>query len=147
LQRAPYLAGQFLRVHLLALDRRQPFELVLRSAQSRLPPLLIPLLTPAAAGNHVALALAHNFHHLRAVPQLGRLFGGQVRQQLFQRAGAQARHILELELIHGLQIDLAAHAAIKHEDRLADAETAAQGAQQSLERGGIGAVAAQHFQM
>src|SRR5438067_5624024 len=30
---------------------------------------------------------------------------------------------LELQLVHGLQIDLAAHAAIKHEDRLADAET------------------------
>src|SRR5256884_4604721 len=59
---------------------------------------------------------------------------------------SQPRHILELQLVHGLQIDLAAHAAIKHEDRLADAETAPQGAQQSL-RGGIAAVAAQDLQM
>src|SRR5207248_4263494 len=57
LQRASHLASQFLRVHLFALDRRQPLEFVLCFAQSRLPPLLIPLLTPAAASNHVALAL------------------------------------------------------------------------------------------
>src|SRR5438067_1701762 len=54
---------------------------------------------------------------------------------------------LELQLVHGFQIDLAAHAAIKHEDRLADAETAPQGAQQSLQRGGIAAVAPQDLQM
>src|ERR1700739_4797173 len=72
LQRASHLASQFLRVHLFALDRRQPLEVVLRFAQSRLPPLLISLLTPGTAGNHVALALAHDFHHLRAVPQLRR---------------------------------------------------------------------------
>src|SRR2546429_13263 len=60
---------------------------------------------------------------------------------------SQPRHILELQLVHGLQIDLAAHAAIKHEDRLADAETAPQGAQQSLQRGGIAAVAPQDLQM
>src|SRR6184192_4122436 len=76
---ASYVASQFLRVHLFTLDRRQPFEFVLRFAQSRLPPLLISLLTPGTAGNHVALALAHDFHHLRAIPQLGRLFGGQAR--------------------------------------------------------------------
>src|SRR6266576_3154948 len=78
LQRASHLASQFLRVHLFALDRRQPLEFVLCFAQSRLPPLLIPLLTPGAASNHVAFALAHDFHHLRAIPQLGRLFGGKL---------------------------------------------------------------------
>src|ERR1700752_1394773 len=79
LQRASHLASQFLRVRLFALDRRQPFEFVLRFAQSRLPPLLIPLLTPGAASNHVAFALAYDFHHLGAVPQLRRLLGGQAR--------------------------------------------------------------------
>src|SRR2546428_12535526 len=54
LQRASHLASQFLRVHLSALARRQPLEFVLRFAQSRLPPLLISLLTPGAASNHVA---------------------------------------------------------------------------------------------
>src|SRR6266576_2383405 len=37
LQRASHLASQFLRVHLFALDRRQPLEFVLCFAQSRLP--------------------------------------------------------------------------------------------------------------
>src|SRR5207302_2000004 len=53
LQRASHLASQFLRVHLFALDRRQPLEFVLRFAQSRLPPLLISLLTPGTASNYV----------------------------------------------------------------------------------------------
>src|SRR5213076_3616283 len=87
LKRASHLASQFLRVHLFALDRRQPLEFVLCFAQSRLTPLLISLLTPGTAGNHVALALAHDFHHLRAIPQLGRLFGGQARVQTATRLG------------------------------------------------------------
>src|SRR5205823_11978142 len=53
LQRASHLASQFLRVHLFALDRRQPLEFVFRFAQSRLPPLVISRLTPGTASNHV----------------------------------------------------------------------------------------------
>src|SRR5205085_11930956 len=45
LQRASHLASQFLRIHLFALDRCQPSQVVLLFASSALPPLLMPLVT------------------------------------------------------------------------------------------------------
>jgi hypothetical protein len=64
LQAAPHLTGELLDVEFLTLDRGQAFELRLRFVDPALPALLIPLLTPGATGNDVALALVSDFHEL-----------------------------------------------------------------------------------
>ena len=46
--------------------------------------LLIPLLTPRAAGNHAALALVRDFHEVLAVPQFELLFQAQLLHQAVQ---------------------------------------------------------------
>src|SRR3974377_1495800 len=78
LQHSPYLAGEFLRVDLLALYRRHPFELGFGLGQSSRAPLLVPLLSPRSAGNHVALVLPYDFHDLGGIPELRRLLRRQL---------------------------------------------------------------------
>ena len=64
--------------------------------------------------------------------------------QLFQGGVAEPGDELEPALFQRLQVDLAAHAAIEDEDRLADLEAAAQDFDKALQGSGIGPVAAEH---
>src|SRR2546429_8345943 len=59
----------------------------LSRSQSRLPPLLISLLTPGTASNHVAFALAHDFHH----PGDGNRARGQTLRDCWRVLASAAR--------------------------------------------------------
>ena len=62
------LAGKLLRINFLALDGGHSPELGLRFGEPSLAPLLVALLPPRAASNHIAFAFLDNFHHFGSVP-------------------------------------------------------------------------------
>ena len=71
LQGPAHLAGQFLGIDLLALNRGQALEFGLCLGQPDLSSFLVALLPPRSAGNHITFVSSHYLHQLCAVPQFG----------------------------------------------------------------------------
>src|ERR1035441_2913469 len=134
LQTAAHLTGQLLQVNFLALDRRQALQLRFGLGHPALAAILIPLLTPRATGDHITLALVADLQEPWVVAQLHLLFQRQLGDQRLQRRCREPRHIAQLGLGHGLQVDPASHAAIKDEGRFGDPKATPQGMQEPLER-------------
>jgi len=96
--------------------------------------VLIPLLTPRATGDHITLALLAELQEPRAVAQLQLLFQRQLGDQRLQGGRREPGYIAQFGCGHGLQVDPAAHAAIKDEGRFGDPKATPQGMQEPLER-------------
>ncbi len=144
LQGASGLAGDLLRVGPGTFGGGEFGQRGLGLGDPRRAALLVALLPPRAAGHDVPLSLLHDLDELIGIGQLELLVLRQLAQQLLQGGVAEAGHELEPALFQRLQVELAAHAAVESEHRLADLETPAQDFDEALQGRRIGPVATQH---
>jgi len=100
-----------------------------------------------STGDYVAFALVGDFEHLSSIRKFELLFLGQFGQEGFHCRVGQAGHKLHLRRAQGIQVEGAAHPAVKYKGRLADAKTPAHRGQQAREGFVVSPVASQDFQM
>ena len=94
---------------------------------------------PEASGEDLALAAVLDFEEAVGVAEFELGAGGEG----FEGGVGEAGDEFEAFVFEGLEVDFAAHAAIKNEDGVLDFKTSAKDFDSASQRGGVGAVASQ----
>lgn len=143
LEGASGLAGESLCVGLGALGGGEFGEGGLGFGNAKFPSFPVAVFAPGASGDDMAFAVVLDFDEAVGVGEFELGFAGKVFEEGFEGGIGEAGDELEAFVFEGLEVDFAAHAAVKDEDGVLDLKAAAEDFDSALQRGGVGAVAAQ----
>jgi hypothetical protein len=89
----------------------------------------------------MALAVVLDFDEAVGVGEFELSFAGKVFEEGFEAGVGEACDEFEAFVFEGLEVDFAAHAAVKNEDGFWDLKTSAKDFYRASQRGGVGTVA------
>jgi hypothetical protein len=143
LEGASGLAGDFLGVGLGALGGGELGEGGFGFGDAELAAFLVALFAPGTSGDDMAFAVVLDFDELVGVGEFELGFAGKVFEKGFEGGVGEAGDEFEAFVLEGLEVDFAAHAAVKNEDGVLDLKASAKDFDRAAQRGGVGAVASQ----
>jgi len=143
LEGASGLAGDFLCVGLAALGGGELGEGGFGFGDAEFTAFTVALFAPGASGNDMALAVVFDFDEAVGVGEFELGFAGKVFEKGFEGGVGEAGDEFEAFVLEGLEVDFAAHAAVKNEDGALDLKAAAKDFDSASQGGGVGAVASQ----
>ena len=143
LEGASGLAGDFLGVGLGALGGGELGEGGFSFGNAKFPAFLVALFAPGASGDDMTFAVVLNFDEAVGVGEFELGFAGKVFEESFEAGVGEAGDEFEAFVFEGLEVDFAAHAAVKNEDGVLDLKAAAKDFYRSSQRCGVGAIAPQ----
>ncbi len=143
LEGASGLAGDFLGVGLGALGGGELGEGGFGFGNAKFPAFLVALFAPGASGDDMTFAVVLNFDEAVGVGEFELGFAGKVFEESFEAGVGEAGDEFEAFVFEGLEVDFAAHAAVKNEDGVLDLKAAAKDFYRSSQRCGVGAIAPQ----
>jgi len=143
LESASGLAGDFLGVGLGALGCGELGEGGFGFGDAEFTAFPVAVFAPRASDDDMALAVVLDFDEAVSVGEFELGFAGKVFEKGFEGGVGQAGDEFEAFVFEGLEVDFAAHAAIKNEDGVLDFKTSAKDFDSASQRGGVGAVASQ----
>ena len=107
------------------------------------PAFPVALFTPGASGDDMALAVVLDFDEAVGVGEFELGFAGKVFEEGFEGGVGEVGDEFEAFVFEGLEVDFAAHAAVKNEDGVFDLKASAKDFYRASQRGGVGTVASQ----
>ena len=143
LEGASGLAGDFLGVGLGALGGGELGEGGFGFGDAELAAFLVALFAPGTSGDDMAFAVVLDFDESVGVGEFELGFAGKVFEKGFEGGVGEAGDEFEAFVLEGLEVDFAAHAAVKNEDGVLDLKASAKDFDRAAQRGGVGAVASQ----
>lgn len=143
LESASGLAGNFLGVGIGALGGGEFGEGGFGFGDAQFTAFPVAVFAPGASGDDMALAVVLDFDEAVGVGEFELGFAGKVFEEGFEGGVGEAGDEFEAFVLEGLEVDFAAHAAIKNEDGVLDLKATAEDFDGALQRGGVGAVASQ----
>lgn len=141
LEGASGLAGDFLGVGLGALGGGKFDEGGFGFGDAEFPAFSVALFAPRASGDNMALAVVLDFDEAVGVGEFELGFGGKVFEEGFEGGVREAGDEFESFVFEGLEVDFAAHAAVKNEDGVLDLKATTKDFYRASQRGGVGTVA------
>ena len=143
LECASGLAGDFLGVGLGALGGGELGEGGFGFGDAKFPAFPVAVFAPGASGDDMALAAVLDFDEAVGVGEFELGFAGKVFEEGFEGGVGEACDEFEAFVFEGLEVDFAAHAAVKNEDGFWDLKASAKDFDSASQRGGVGTVAPQ----
>ena len=143
LEGASGLAGDFLGVGLGALGGGELGEGDFGFGDAEFSAFPVAVFAPGASGDDVALVVVLDFDEAVGVGEFELGFGGKVFEEGFEGGVGEAGDEFEAFVFEGLEVDFAAHAAVKNEDGVLDLKASAKDFDSASQGGGVGAVASQ----
>ena len=143
LEGASGLAGDFLGVGLGALGGGELGEGGFGFGDAEFTTFTVALFAPGASSDDMALAVVRDFDEAVGVSEFELRFAGKVFEEGFEGGVGQAGDEFETFVFEGLEVDFAAHAAVKNEDGVLDLKASAKDFDRASQRGGVGTVASQ----
>lgn len=143
LEGASGLAGDFLGVGLGALGGGELGESGFGFGDAEFTAFPVALFAPGASGDDMAFAVVRDFDEAVGVGEFELSFAAKVVEEGFEGGVGEAGDEFEAFVFEGLEVDFAAHAAVKNEDGFWDLKAAAKDFYRASQRGGVGTVASQ----
>ena len=144
LECASGLAGDFLGVGLGALGCGELGEGGFGFGDAQFTAFPVAVFAPGASGDDMAFAVVLDFDEAVGVSKFELGFAGKVFEEGFEAGVGEACDEFEAFVFEGLEVDFAAHAAVKNEDGVLDLKASAKDFYRASQRGGVGAVASQN---
>ena len=144
LEGASGLAGDFLGVWFGAFGGGEFGEGGFGFGDAEFPAFPVALFAPGASGDDMAFAVVLDFDQAVGVGEFELGFGREVFEEGFEGGVGEAGDEFEAFVFEGLEVDFAAHAAVKNEDGVLDLKASAKDFYRASQRGGVGAVASQN---
>ena len=143
LEGASGLAGDFLGVGLGAIGGGEFGEGGLGFGDAELSAFPVAVFAPGASGEDMAFAAVLDFEKAVGVGEFELGVGGEGFEEGFEGGVGEAGDEFESVVFEGLEVDFAAHAAVKDEDGVLDLKASAEDLDGAAQGGGVGSVAAQ----
>ena len=144
LECASGLAGDFLGVGLDAFGCGELGESGFGFGDAEFTAFPVALFAPGASSDDMAFAVVLDFDEAVGVSKFELGFAGKVFEEGFEAGVGEACDEFEAFVFEGLEVDFAAHAAVKNEDGVWDLKASAKDFYRASQRGGVGAVASQN---
>jgi len=144
LECASGLAGDFLGVGLGAFGGGEFGEGGFGFGDAEFSEFPVAVFAPRASGDDMALAVVLDFDEAVGVGEFESGFARKVFEEGFEGGVGEAGDEFESFVFEGLEVDFAAHAAVKNEDGVLDLKAAAKDFDSASQGGGVGAVASQN---
>jgi len=143
LEGASGLAGDFLGVGLGALGGGEFGEGGFGFGDAEFSAFPVAVFAPRASGDDMAFAVVLDFDEAVSVGEFELGFARKVFEEGFEAGVGEAGDEFEAFVFEGLEVDFAAHAAVKNEHGVLDLKASAKDFYRASQRGGVGAVASQ----
>ena len=143
LEDASGLAGDFLGIGFGALGVGKFGEGGFGFGNAKFPAFPVAVFAPGASGDDMAFAVVLDFNEAVSVGEFKLGFAGKVFEEGFEAGVGEAGDEFEAFVFEGLEVDFAAHAAVKNEDGVWDLKAAAKDFYRASQRCGVGTVASQ----
>lgn len=126
LEGASGLAGDFLGIGIGALGGSEFGECGFGFGDAKFPAFPVAVFAPGSSGDDMALAVVLDFDEAVGVGEFELGFAGKVFEEGFEGGVGEAGDEFEAFVLEGLEVDFAAHAAIKNEDGVLDLKASAE---------------------
>ena len=143
LECASSLAGDFLGVGLGALGCGELGEGGFGFGDAEFSAFPVAVFAPRASSDDMAFAVMLDFDEAVSVGEFELGFAGKVCEEGFEGGVREAGDEFEAFVFEGLEVDFAAHAAVKNEHGVFDLKASAKDFDSASQGGGVGAVASQ----
>ena len=137
------MAGDFLGVGLGALGGGELGESGFGFGDAKFPSFPVAFFAPGASGDDMAFAIVLDLDEAMGIGKFELGFAGKVFEEGFEGGVGEAGDEFEAFVFEGLEVDFAAHAAVKNEDGVLDLKAAAKDFDSASQGGGVGTVASQ----
>ena len=141
LECASGLAGNFLGVGLGALGCGKFGEGGFGFGDAEFTAFPVAVFAPRASGDDMALVVVLDFDEAVGVGEFELGFARKVFEEGFEARVGEAGDEFEAFVFEGLEVDFAAHAAVKNEDGVLDLKATTKDFYRASQRGGVGTVA------